>query len=89
MADFYDICKRVYAIFLRSGYPGIEAVGETKDAWIISPVPEELGRIEYGTNIYIIDKKTGDIRLFDFFDDNDRNIYCTATKVDVPEDLLG
>ena len=88
MANFNDVCKNVYAIFLRSGYLGIDVAGETDSAWIISPAQEDPSIVEYDPAIFIIDKRSGRIRYFDFFDSSDRAIYNSAKAVSVPKEYL-
>lgn len=83
--SLYEVCENLYKSFVKTGYPGIGAIGSTEDAWIISAAPEVPGEVEYGSSPYIIDKHTGEIRCFSIFSDADWKISETAVKVEVPD----
>lgn len=41
-----------------------------------------------GINPIIVDKKTGKSRSMSFFDEEDKKIYYSATKIDIPKEFL-
>lgn len=88
MPDYYEICKSVYEAFIRLGCAGIGGAGETEDVWAFGYAPKKPDEIYYGINPIIVDKKTGESRSLDFYNETDKKIYYSATKIDVPKEFM-
>ena len=82
-----ELSEKMYAAFIRNGYPGIAGIGETDASWIFVPARENPNEKEYGLHPYVVDKKTIAIRIFDVLDPNDWDMLKTAKKIDVPKDM--
>ena len=85
--DFYEVCKMMHKVFIRGGHPGIEAIGEHGNLWVVSPAPEDPNVIEYGLQPYFVDKETGSIRCFEVDSSEDWNILDSATLLKVPDEF--
>lgn len=88
MVDFNNICKQVYDAFIRMDCAGIGGIGETKDFWLFAYAPKEPGDVYYGYSPIIVDKETGAPKTLDFMNEDDRGLYYSATKVDVPKEFM-
>ena len=84
MTDFNDICKQVYDAFIRMDCAGIGGIGETSDTWLFVYAPKKPEEVYYGYSPILVDKKTGISKTLNLMNSDDRKIYYSATKIDVP-----
>lgn len=88
MVDFNIICKQVYDAFIRMDCAGIGGIGETSDAWLFAYAPKKNGEVYYGYSPIIVNKETGTPKTLNLLDVDDREVYYSATKIDVPKEFL-
>ena len=86
MVNFNDICKQVYDAFIRLDCGGIGGIGETSDVWLFAYAPKKPGEVYYGYSPILVYKDSGQSKTLNLMDDDDRKIYYSATKVDVPKE---
>ena len=84
MILFDDICKKIYDYFCESGSPGIDGIGDAGEVWIFIKAPRVKNRVDYGSRPIFVDKKTGNMRYMDWYNDYDWQLHDNANKVDVP-----
>ena len=79
------MCETLFPAILRTGHPGIHAIGDAGDFWVVVMAPEKAGETEYGTMPYIVSKNDLSIKVFSVSSDDDWDLLEHATEVEVPE----
>lgn len=84
--DFNIICKKIYNAYRGRGIAGIEGILDAGEEWIFVPGPDLDGEILIGENPIICHKKTGNIRVAKFWDDDDDRLIYNSKEIEVPKE---
>ena len=76
----------MYRYFREQGSPGIGGIGDAGEAWVFIKAPQEKEMVDYGLHPVFVDKKTGEMRYMNWYNNHDWELHDTAKIVEVPEE---